>query len=338
MPRSLKKEPATESDPGPVRTMADLAERLGVSAITVSRALRDSPSVTPETRARIQAAAQELGYRFNHSARNLRLRRTHTIAVVVEMQPNADRPISDPYPLQLLGGIAQELTTRGLSMLLAPLERVAAGDVAADGVILLGQGLDGSAVAAIDRSGLPAVVWGAGIDGRVVVGSDNVHGGKQAAEHLLHLQRRDWCFVGDTRHGEVKERWLGFSRHAKRASAKVVQLNPAAFTFGAGFTVMQAHLARPGVKPPDGVFAASDLIAMGALRALLDAGLRVPDDVSVIGFDDSPSAATFAPPLSSVRQDWRHGGVLLASKLLDLIEGRPAGSEIMPTELIERAT
>jgi DNA-binding LacI/PurR family transcriptional regulator len=135
----------------------------------------------------------------------------------------------------------------------------------------------------------------------------------------------------------VHERLLGFQRRLKRAGLKVHTLTPAAFTFGAGFTAVQAHLAR-SQSAPDGLFAASDLLAMGAVRAFTDAGMQVPEAVSVIGYDDSPAGQTFAPPLSSVRQDWRHGGVLLARKALDLVAGHAAHSEIMPTELIVRGT
>jgi len=322
-------------------TMEDLAALAGVSKITVSRALRDSPMVTPETRARIKALAEQVGYRFNHSARNLRLRRSHTIAVVLEMQPDADRPMSEPYPLQLLGGITQELTTRGYSVLLTAMQSINNGNLAmpADGVILLGQGAHGAAVPAVASCGLPYVVWGAekGQSQGVVVGSDNFHGGACAAERFLALGRRELVFLGDTRHAEINERFLGFQKRLKRAGLKVHTLVPAAFTFGAGFTAVQAYLAR-SATPPDALFAASDLLAMGAVRAVTDAGLLVPDAVSVVGYDDSPAAQTFAPPLTSVHQDWRHGGVLLARKVLDLVAGLPAHSEIMPTELVVRGT
>src|SRR5688572_16495754 len=102
-------------------TMADLAKVAGVSAITVSRALRDSPLVNPETRARIAEIARQYGYAFNVSARNLRLRRSMTVAVVVEMKPTLERQMSGPYPLDLLGGITQELTSSGYSVLLTSL-------------------------------------------------------------------------------------------------------------------------------------------------------------------------------------------------------------------------
>jgi transcriptional regulator with XRE-family HTH domain len=100
-----KKSPLLKSESG--ITMEDLAELAGVSAITVSRALRNSPLVTEKTRAKVRAIAEQQGYRLNISARNLRLRRSYSIAVVVEMTPAANRPMSDPYPLDLLGGITQ---------------------------------------------------------------------------------------------------------------------------------------------------------------------------------------------------------------------------------------
>ncbi|MET1162129.1 MAG: LacI family DNA-binding transcriptional regulator, partial [Pseudoxanthomonas sp.] len=116
--------------------MADLAKVAGVSAITVSRALRDSPLVNPETRARIAEIARQYGYAFNVSARNLRLRRSMTVAVVVEMKPTLERQMSGPYPLDLLGGITQELTSSGYSVLLTSLQGGALSHVqAADGVI-----------------------------------------------------------------------------------------------------------------------------------------------------------------------------------------------------------
>jgi DNA-binding LacI/PurR family transcriptional regulator len=330
------------SDAKPV-TMEQIAALAGVSAITVSRALRDSPSVTPATRERIKTLAEAAGYRFNHSARNLRLRRSHMVAVMLEMQPDTDRPMTDAYPLQLLGGITQELTSRGYSVLLSAMQSPGQGVAAsADGVILLGQGANGFAVRSVEAMGLPMVVWGAehGRGKAVVVGGDNTHGGACAAERLVALGRRELLFLGDVRHAEIRDRQQGFAKTLKKAGLRAQSLTPAAFTFGAGFTAVQSHLAHlpKGAKLPDGLFAASDLLAMGAVRAFTDAGLPVPDQVSVIGYDDSPAAQSFAPPLTSVRQDWHHGGVLLARKVLDLIAGQDAASEIMPTELVVRAT
>ncbi|MBV8603097.1 MAG: substrate-binding domain-containing protein [Pelomonas sp.] len=322
--------------------MEAIAERAGVSKITVSRALRNSPLVTPETSARIKAIADQLGYRFNHSARNLRLRRTHIIAVVLEMQPDVDRPIGDPFPLQLLGGVMQELTVRGYSMLLTTMESLNKGQgIAADGMILLGQGEDGQAQRVLEALNLPVAVWGAGAADAagetMVVGSDNLHGGACVAERFLQLQRQRVWFLGDPHHAEVAERHKGLEQRLRRAKVPVLTLSPAAFTFGAGFTAVQAQLARDAGRP-DALLAASDLLAMGAVRALSDAGLSVPEDVTVVGYDDSPAGQTFVPALSSVRQDWRQGGVLLARKVLDRLAGRATHSEILPTSLVLRDT
>ena len=122
-------------------TMEDLAKLAGVSKITVSRALRDSPLVTVETREKIRALAEQQGYRLNVSARNLRMGRSYSVAVVVEMTPVRGRPMSDPYPLELLGGITQELTTAGYSAVLTSKQLMNTAPVqGADGLILLGQG------------------------------------------------------------------------------------------------------------------------------------------------------------------------------------------------------
>ena len=208
MKRSRKDKSAAGS-----LTMADLADLAGVSKITVSRALADSPLVTPETRERIQQLARDHGYKLNVSARNLRLRRSHTVAVIVEMKPSSDRTMLDPYPLTLLGGIAQELTAAGYSVLLTTRQGAAAAAVqAADGLILLGQGVRQDAVRRFDKLGLPMVVWGAHSDedAHAVVGSDNRMGGRLVAEHFLRQGRRHPVFVGNPSHPEIFERLNGF--------------------------------------------------------------------------------------------------------------------------------
>jgi DNA-binding LacI/PurR family transcriptional regulator len=213
-------------------TMEDLAKIAGVSTITVSRALRDSPLVTDKTREKIRKIAAEQGYRFNISARNLRMRRSYSVAVVVEMTPVKGRPMSDPYPLELLGGITQELTTAGYSVVLTSKQLLDTAPVqGADGLILLGQGSHGEAVRALQQTNLPLVVWGAPeADGSyVVVGSDNRKGGASAAERFLEQGRRKLIFVGDVDHAEVQERCAGFI-DALSSRATVHILRPKAFT------------------------------------------------------------------------------------------------------------
>lgn len=325
-------------DPGP--TMEDLAKLAGVSTITVSRALRDSPLVTEKTREKIRQLASEQGYRFNISARNLRMRRSYSVAVVVEMTPVKGRPMSDPYPLELLGGITQELTTSGYSVVLTSKQLLDTAPVqGADGLILLGQGSHGEAVKALQQTNLPLVVWGAPQDGAdyVVVGSHNRKGGASAAERFLDQGRRKLIFLGDVDHAEVQERCAGFI-DALSGRATVHILRPKAFTFEAGFECVSTLLKKKPGLACDGLFAASDLLAMGAIRALTEASLRVPDDISVIGYDDTPGAASFVPPLTSVHQYLRDGGVLLAKKMLAMLEGQSVQSEMLPTTLIVRHT
>ncbi|WP_242107776.1 LacI family DNA-binding transcriptional regulator [Luteimonas aquatica] len=319
--------------------MADLARLAGVSAITVSRALAGSPLVNPETATRIKAIAEAQGYTFNVSARNLRLRSNRTVAVIVEMKPSPDRRMSDPYPLDLLGGISQELASAGYCVLLSTR---AGGDVAAvrgaDAVILLGQGAHEDAVAAVARWRLPMVVWGAPLPGaaQVTVGSDNRRGGALAAERFLALGRHRIGFLGDTAHAEVAARLAGFEAVLSAHGLKAAHAKPAAFTVAAGAKASHALLERH--PQADALFAASDLLAIGAVRALTERGRRVPEDVSVIGYDDTPLAATYVPALSSVHQNLHEGGVLLARKALALVEGREVASETLPTNLVVRAT
>lgn len=321
-------------------TMEDLAVLAGVSKITISRALRDSALVAPATRELIQKLAQEHGYKLNVSARNLRLQRSRMVEVVIEMRPAADRPMSDPYPLELLGGICQELTTVGYSVLLQAQPLVARfATHAADGIILLGQGPHGDAVRELAKSGLPMVVWGAEdpAGSAITVGSDNRHGGEIAAHRFLSLGRTRLIFLGDTDHAEIAARHQGFVRVLAAAGATVTTIRPDGFTFSGGDQAVRA-LLRTGTGSFDGLFAASDLLAMGAIGALTEAGLTVPDAVSVIGYDDTPMAASFVPALTSIHQNWREGGALLAKKILQLIEGEPARSEILPTRLVVRDT
>lgn len=316
--------------------MADIARELGVAKITVSRALSDHSTVKESTRQRIRETAERMGYRLNVSARNLRQQRTRTIAVVIEMAPSHDRLMSEPYPLSLLGGIMQELTAAGQNMVLTTIDLFAEHPPSTDGVILLGQGVHDDAAAAIEAIGLPYVVWGAahGPPGRVVVGSDNRDGGRLAADYLLGRGRRRLIFLGETQHGEVDDRLTGFEAELAGRDGVIVDRIASAFTAAAGRDAVTRMLDRG--RRFDGIFAASDAIAMGAIEALEAHDLAVPADVSVVGFDDSPGASIFSPKLTSIRQDWAAGGALLAQKVLDLVAGRRVESHAMPVDLVIR--
>ena len=320
-------------------TMEHIASIAGVSTITVSRALRDSPLVREKTRAKIRAIAEQEGYRFNISARNLRLRSSYSVAVVLEMMPAKDQPLSGQYPLELLGGIMQELNSVGYSVVLTSKQLIHTPPVqGVDGIILLGQGSHGEAVKQIQSRKLPLVVWGAPHKdfSCVVVGSDNRTGGANVASRFLEQGRHKLVFLGDIDHAEIEERYHGFLDALGVHAKNVTLVRPGAFTFEAGFdSISQLLTTQRGFN---GVFAVSDLLAMGAIRALVENGLQVPGNVSVIGYDDSPAAAGFVPALTSVHQYLHSGGVLLARKMLDLIAERPTTSEMLPTSLVVRQT
>ncbi len=317
-------------------TMEDLAKAAGVSKMTVSRALSGHPLVKASTRERVQQLAEEHGFRLNIAARNLRQRSTRTIGVVIEMTPSHDRSMSEPYPLSLLGGIMQELTSNAYNMVLTTLPLFVASPPAVDGLILLGQGVHEDAVEMVQRAGLPYVIWGSvdGNEDHVTIGSDNVDGGRIAADYLLGQGRRACAFVGDVKHLEIADRLRGFCARLAEDGADLVGQASSRFTQEGGYQAAQALLGAG--HRFDGVFASSDAIAMGVIAALRDAGRAVPGDVAVIGFDDAPGAALFTPPVSSIRQDWDRGGKLLAQKILALTGGAKPSSETMPVEIKPR--
>lgn len=319
--------------------MADLARLAGVSKITVSRALSGKGVVNARTRERVRSLAAEHGYKFNVSARNLRLRQSHTVAVIVEMTPTPKRSMSDPYPLELLGGITQQLASVDYSVLLTTRHGAFAPAVrAADAVILLGQGAKQDAMHVFDGLRRPMVVWGvpSPSDPHIVVGSDNRLGGASVAARFVSMGRRHPVFVGDIAHAEMFERHAGFAAHLATCGITPTIIDHKPFTAESGTQAVD-RLLRSRTRF-DAIFACNDLVAMGATRALIERGHRVPDDVTVVGYDDTPLGATFNPPLSTVHQNWHEGGVLLARKAVALFRGEKVRSETLPSRLVVRAT
>jgi len=326
-------------------TMSDVAAAAGVSKITVSRALRGSALVKPAVREKIQATAAALGYRMNLAARDLRLRQRMRIAVVVDMAASDERPLFDPYPLALLGGIMHECAAAGFAAVLTTNDpRMHAEAQDASGIIVLGQGAHHEAVRRLAALNLPLVVWGAndGVEagmGVAVVGSDNRQGGALAADYLLDRGRRSLAFLGDTNHAEMAERAAGFGDRLRRNGVEVAAARNCDFTSEGGRRAMADILAQ-GIRI-DGVFAGSDLVAIGAMQALREAGHRVGAEVSVVGYDDMPVAAASAPPLTTIRQDWTRAGRLLAETLfaqLDAQRASPPRPQLLPVSLIVRET
>lgn len=333
MPRKSAAKPV-----GPLQ-MADLARIAGVSESTVSRALADHPVVATATRTRIKALASELGYRINPIARNLRAGRSGVIAVVVPLQHDRDGHLTDPFMMSMLAYLADELTSRGYSMLLSKVVQdsptwleAALSQSVAEGVVLVGQSHQHEVINAAAGRGSPVVAWGAAMPGQAYpcVGSDNRRGGLLATRHLVRHGRRRIAFLGDERLPEMAQRYAGYREALDAAGidfdTRLLLRTP--FAGDEAYRAFRGLLAQN--IPLDGVVAASDVIAISAIRALNDRGIRVPQDVSVVGYDDVPLAQYTHPALTTVRQDLKRGAELLTLALIERLHGgdpRPAPIE-----------
>lgn len=329
-----------------VANLSDLAALAGVSASTVSRALAGHTVVNAKTRARIAALADAHGFRPNPLARNLRMGTSRAIGVVLPMGHETGQHLTDPFFITLIGHIADALAARGHDLLLS---RVVPSDDLwldrlvdsrrIDGAIIVGQS---DQLAVLDRVAaryLPLVVWGDPVAGRgsCVIGSDNAEGGRLAARRLIADGRRRIAFFGDRHAPEISERWRGAADACAVAGVNPPELLVVHLTANEAHAIVAARLAD-GRPPPDGVIAASDVVAMSTLRAAVEAGLNVPSDMAIVGFDDVTMAAHTTPPLTTVRQDVARGAALLVEHLFRRIAGERTPSVTLAPELIARGS
>ncbi|RPF72259.1 LacI family DNA-binding transcriptional regulator [Aurantiacibacter spongiae] len=332
-------------------TSFDIAYLAGVSQPTVSRALRGDRSVSEATRLRIRKIADELNYTVDKNASSLRSQRSNTIALLFFEDPTPDDSMINPFFLAMLGSITRACANRGLDLLIS-FQKMEDDWHAryqdshrADGLILLGYG-DYTAytarLAELEDHGTHYARWGSvsrDLWGPTV-GSDNVGAGRQAGEHLAGLGRRDIAFIGEV--GEDCPEFDGRYRGLVEAMGKAgIDADPALrmdaiTTEEAGYDAVCRLLASGKVF--DAIFAASDLIAIGALRALAEAGRSVPDDVAVVGFDDIPAASLTSPPLTTIMQDIKGAGERLLETLMAQIEERDRPDNRLPTRLIVRGS
>jgi DNA-binding LacI/PurR family transcriptional regulator len=341
----------TRPDPGSAAQkrlqMADIARDAGVSKATVSRALNHSPLVNEETRERILALAAKFNYTINIGAQNLRRGQNRTVGVVVPFDSETRQHLTDPFFLSMLGALADALAERGLDMLLS---RVAADqiDCAAQpfdtgrviGIILIGQWRQHEQLNQLAARQVPIVVWGAQLPQQLytTVGGDNVSGGMLATGHLIEHGRRRIAFFGDINLPEVAQRYRGYCNALTAAGLPVdPQLRVSVPFVPEGGAQAVREMARRSVAY-DAIFACSDLLAMTAMNTLRDMGREVPRDLGVVGYDDIALANYYHPALTTIRQPIRVAGEALVASLLELIDGRPAPSSQLPTELIVRST
>jgi DNA-binding LacI/PurR family transcriptional regulator len=325
--------------------LEDIAALAGVSISTASRALNDSPAVNARTKQLIWKLAREHDYPFRRYMPAGPIGATGTIALVVPRPQGRESQLDDPFFLELVAGLSDAARERGCDLLVSHFAPTSFDDLStamttsrADGVIFLGQSSLHHAFNRLASSDARFAVWGAQLPDQAYcsVGSDNVAGGRRATLHLARLGRKRIVFLGDTEAPEVTQRLRGYAEALEQVGLEQdpALLVPAHFTVESAEAAADALFAR-GEKF-DGIVAASDLIALGAIRALLQAGIRVPEDVSVIGYDDVPFARYSRPALTTVKQDTARAGRLLVSKLLDTGAGGEMRSERLPTELIVR--
>lgn len=330
-------------------TSIDIAYLTGFSQATVSRALRDSPLVSEETRRKVQAVARQLNYKVDKNASNLRTQHSGTLALLFFEDPTTDESHINPFFVAMLGSITRACAQRGYDLLISFQQTSTdwhadyADSKKADGIILLGYG---DYLAYCDKArklveqGTHFVRWGAVLPDQpdTSIGCDNLSGGRAVTGHLLAQGCRRVAFLGEasSHYPEFFERYHGYAGALRKRKLKLdpkLQVD-AESTQQSGHQAMQTLLDRK-VKF-DAVFAASDLIAIGAMRALDEAGLRVPEDVAIAGFDDVPSASFAHPPLSTVRQNTTQAGAILVDSLLRLIDGKTVETAILPIELVVR--
>ncbi len=332
-------------------TSLDIAHRAGVSQATVSRVLRGSSLVNDATRRRVEEAVRELNYKVDRHASSLRTQRAGTLALLLFEDPTSDDSHINPFFLAMLGSITRACARHGHDLLVS-FQQLSddwhadyEDSMKADGLILLGYGdylAYRSKLETLVEQGTHFVRWGQVQPNQpgVSIGCDNLGGGALAGRHLLELGRSCIAFLGDasTRFPEFHARYLGCDAALREAGLAVsphLQVD-ADSTEQAGYEAARELLARGHAF--DAVFAASDLIAIGALRALQEAGLRVPDEVAVVGFDGTPMARFANPPLTTVVQDTTAAGELLVQTLLQQVRGEPSTSQMLQPALAVRAS
>jgi DNA-binding LacI/PurR family transcriptional regulator len=321
-------------------TLDQVAAQAGVGRGTVSRVVNGSPQVSPEARAAVQAAIADLGYVPNRAARSLVTRRTDSVALVIS--ESEDRLFGEPFFAGVVRGISAGLADTPLQLWLAmsrsPMERLRVEyhltSQYVDGVMLLSLHNDDPLPAVLAERGLPVVIGGPPSESASSVGVvdvDNAGGARRAVGHLRGLGRRRIAVIAgppDTAAGAARLAGCGpwppdLVAHGDFREA------------GGAEAMRQLLIRRPDL---DAVFAASDLMAVGAMTVLRAAGRRVPEDVAVVGFEDAAFARHTDPALTTVHQPVEAMGGEMARLLADMIHGAGPRQVVLDTHLVRRAS
>lgn len=329
-------------------TLEGIARMAGVSRSTVSRVVNDHPSVRAEVREQVWAVIRETGYQPHAAARSLVTRRTRILGVVIP-EP-ITKLFTDPFFPILLYGITETCNAHHYHLMLSlfhhPAEqddqyRRIVGNGNLDGVIVASAHMDDPLPPRLLHDGIPFVVVGRYPDERVhSIDIDNVGGGCQAVEHLIHLGHTQIATIsGPLTMTSGADRLLGYKQ---TLAAHGIALNPDLIIEG-DYTEVSGYAAtkRLLMTPATAIFAASDIMAIGALKALHEAGKQAPQDMALVGFDDVPLASSVQPALTTVRQPIRQLGSAVADLLMALLADPPtpgaaAHKSTLPTKLVVR--
>jgi len=330
-------------------TSFDIAHRAGVSQATVSRALRDSPLVNPETRERVKRIARELNYQVDRAASGLRSQHSNTLALLFFEDPTSDDSQINPFFLSMLGNITRAAARRNYDLLVSFQQLSNDWHIKyeasnrADGIILLGYGAySGFAdkVKKLITADAHFVIWGATgphLRGHSI-GCDNIKGAFDATSHLIGLGRKNIAFFGNKSidSPEFKQRYEGYRKALTSAGLNIdpgLQFDANNQESSGAFAT--TCLLQSG-KPFDAIFTASDLIAIGAIKRLRKAGLKIPENVSVVGFDDIPAASYLNPSLSTIHQDTIAAGEQLVNQVIRMINGKALEPQLVTPTLVIR--
>lgn len=334
-------------------TLEEVARLAGFSRSTVSRVINDDPNVKATTRERVWQVIKAHDFHPNHAARALAGRRSRVIGLVIPQGLNAI--FADPYFPMLIQGCAAACDARGYYLMLSLLLRQSDDTFRwlirarhMDGLLVASALTDDAFVSRLLDERFPLVLIGRGVEhaGIVTIDADNTSGASMAARHLAQLgYTRIATITGPMNMTAAIDRRNGFLSTLRSMGIELptVYIQEGDWSETSGTQAMERLLMVD--PPPDAVFVASDSMAIGALKAIRAAGLKTPDDVALVGFDDIPLAAAVEPPLTTVHQPIDQLGFLAASTLIDLLEmaadmmsDNGAQRIVLPTELVVRAS
>lgn len=326
--------------------LEQIAKLSGVSRSTVSRVINDDPRVSDDTRSRVRQVIQQLNYQPNTAARSLAGGHTSILGLVIPT--GVSSVFSDPYFPNLIRGISAACREQNYSVMLwlaePDYERKTIMQVLRngfiDGVIVSSFPIDETMVETLSQSGLPFILVGRDPSHPAVsyVDVENRRGAVEAVTHLIRMGRRRIAHISGPLNTVVGvDRRDGYLEALK---TRGLSYDPG-LTIEGNFSEEDGYSITRMLLPnhPDAIFAASDAMALGSLRALREAGKRIPEDVAVIGFDDMPFSANVEPPLTTIRQPIQRTGRIAAQTLIDMVqhpEDQLARRILLPTELVIR--